>query len=300
MGTEDFGVSRHASTTSPLAARINAATPHWSVEDSSALYMGDCLELMEAIPDNSIDCVWTDPPYLLSNDGITCVAGRMVKVNKGDWDRSRGVDLDHEFNRAWLAACHRILKPSGSIWVSGTLHVYLSVGLAMQQIGYRILNDIVWEKPAPPPNLGCRCFTHSTEILLWATKATKGGRHRHTFNYEAMKAENGGKQMKNVWRIAPPAKNEKRFGKHPTQKPVALVGRCLRASTNRGDLILDPFCGSGSTGLAALTLGRRFLGFEQDEAYARLAAHRLNDVMGSHIPVLDTAPQGPPGLFDAV
>lgn len=255
---------------------------------------------METIPDDSVDCVWTDPPYLLSNDGITCVAGRMVKVNKGDWDRSRGVDLDHEFNRTWLAACHRILKPSGSIWVSGTLHVYLSVGLAMQQIGYRILNDIVWEKPAPPPNLGCRCFTHATEILLWATKAMKGSRHRHTFNYTTMKAENGGKQMKNVWRLPPPAKDEKRFGKHPTQKPVALIGRCLRASTNPGDLVLDPFSGSGSTGLAALTLGRRFVGFEQDKGYAHLAALRLNDTTGSGMPVVDSAPQGPPGLFDAV
>ena len=224
----------------------------------------------------------------------------MVKVNKGDWDRSRGVDLDHEFNRTWLAACHRILKPTGSIWVSGTLHVYLSVGLAMQQIGYRILNDIVWEKPAPPPNLGCRCFTHATEILLWATKAMKGSGHRHTFHYATMKAENGGKQMKNVWRIPPPAKDEKRFGKHPTQKPVALIGRCLRASTNSGDLVLDPFAGSGSTGLAALPLGRRFIGFERDKGYAQLAALRLNDVMGSNIPVLDPAPQGPPGLFDTV
>ena len=272
----------------------------WSDAESSALYLGDCLELMETIPDDSVDCVWTDPPYLLSNDGITCVAGRMVKVNKGDWDRSRGVDLDHEFNRTWLAACHRILKPSGTIWVSGTLHVYLSVGMAMQQLGYRMLNDIVWEKPAPPPNLGCRCFTHATEILLWATKATKGSRHRHTFNYAEMKAENGGKQMKNVWRIAPPAKNEKRFGKHPTQKPVALIGRCLRASTNPRDLVLDPFSGSGSTGLAALTLGRRFLGFEQDEGYARLAAQRLDDVTGASMPVLNPIPKGPPGLFDAV
>ena len=272
----------------------------WTEGDSSALYLGDCLELMETIPDNSVDCVWTDPPYLLSNDGVTCVAGRMVKVNKGDWDRSRGVDLDHEFNRTWLAACHRILKPSGSIWVSGTLHVYLSVGLAMQQIGYRILNDIVWEKPAPPPNLGCRCFTHATEILLWATKAVKGSRHRHTFNYAAMKAENGGKQMKNVWRIPPPDRNEKRFGKHPTQKPVALIGRCLRASTNSGDLVLDPFAGSGSTGLAALPLGRRFIGFEREKGYAQLAAIRLSDVMGTSIPVLDPAPQGPPGLFDTI
>ena len=258
-----------------------ASTPLWAGADSSALHLGDCLERMAAIPDGSVDCVWTDPPYLLSNDGITCVAGRMVKVNKGEWDRSRGVDPDHEFNRTWLAACHRILKPAGSIWVSGTSHVYLSVGLAMRQIGFRILNDVVWEKPAPPPNLGCRCFTHATEILLWATKAPKGSRHRHTFNYEAMKAENGGRQMKNVWRIPPPGKDEKRFGKHPTQKPVALVARCLRATTNEDDVVVDPFAGSGSTGVAALTLGRRFVGCEQDEDYALLAARRLSAAAGS-------------------
>lgn len=280
------------------AAEGNASALRWSAQDSSALYRGDCLELMEKIPAGSVDCVWTDPPYLLSNDGITCVAGRMVKVNKGDWDRSRGIDLDHEFNRAWLAACYRVLKPNGSIWVSGTLHVYLSVGLAMQQIGYRILNDIVWEKPAPPPNLGCRCFTHATEILLWATKAEKGSRHRHTFHYEAMKAENGGKQMKNVWRIAPPAKGEKRLGKHPTQKPLALIARCLRATTNKGDWVMDPFAGSGSTGVAALTLGRRFVGFEQNEEYALIAARRLNDMARSDVPVLNAPHEEPPGLFD--
>src|SRR6202040_3560944 len=119
--------------------------------------------------------------------------------------RSRGIDLAHEFNRTSVAACHRILKPGGRPWVSGTLHVYLNVGMAMQQLGFRILNDIVWEKPAPPPNLGCRCFTHSTEILLWATKAKKGSKNKHTFNYAAMRAENGGKQMKNVWRLSTPS-----------------------------------------------------------------------------------------------
>ncbi len=252
----------------------------WQSEGGkSYLQLGDSLASMQALSVDSVDCIWTDPPYLLSNDGITCVAGRMVKVNKGEWDRSRGIDLDHEFNRTWLAACHRILKPGGSIWVSGTLHVYLSVGMAMQQIGFRILNDIVWEKPAPPPNLGCRCFTHSTEILLWATKAKKGGKARHKFNYELMKDENGGKQMKNVWRFSTPADEEKRLGKHPTQKPVALIARCIRATTDPGDLVLDPFAGSGSTGVAALKLGRSFVGYEQNETYAQLAARRLSETV---------------------
>ena len=267
----------------------------WKSDDGkSHLHNVDCLEFMESLPADSIDCIWTDPPYLLSNDGITCVAGRMVKVNKGEWDRSRGVDLDHEFNRTWLAACHRVLKPAGAIWVSGTLHVYLSVGMAMQQLGFRILNDIVWEKPAPPPNLGCRCFTHSTEILLWATKAKKGSKDKHKFNYEAMKDENAGKQMKSVWRFSTPGDEEKRLGKHPTQKPIALIARCFRATTDRGDLVFDPFSGSGSTGVAAMKLGRHFVGCEQDKTYAALAARRLNEAAPGE--VVDTTGASASGL----
>ena len=163
--------------------RVRDLEPFWQSGDSmSRLYLGNAFDVMSSMADESIDCVWTDPPYFLSNDGITCVAGRMVKVNKGEWDRSRGLESDHDFTRQWLAECHRILKPAGSIWVTGTVHVYLSVGMAMLELGYRILNDIQWEKPNPPPNLGRRCFTHSTETVLWATKARKGGKHRHTFN----------------------------------------------------------------------------------------------------------------------
>lgn len=238
---------------------------------------------MASLPANSIDCIWTDPPYNLSNDGITCVAGRMVKVNKGEWDRSRGVELDHEFNKAWLAACYRLLKPTGTIWVSGTLHVYPSVGFAMQELGFRILNDVIWEKPAPPPNLGCRCFTHATELILWATKAKKG-KDRYTFNYEVMKAENGGKQMKNVWRMPTPSKDEKRYGKHPTQKPIALVARCLRASTNEDDLVFDPFSGAATTGVASLMLKRQFIGCEMDKKFATIANRRLANATGTFLP----------------
>ena len=249
---------------------------YWESGDSlSRLYQGDALEFMASIEDDSIDCVWTDPPYFLSNDGITCVAGKMVKVNKGEWDRSNGVENDHEFNRLWLSECHRILKPAGTIWVTGTVHVYLSVGMAMLELGYRILNDITWEKPNPPPNLGRRCFTHSTETILWATKAPKGSKHRHIFNYDAMREENGGLQMKTVWKMPPPGRDEKVHGKHPTQKPVSLIKRCIRASTTPGDLVFDPFVGSGSTGIATLALGRRFLGVESDETFAALSRSRL-------------------------
>ena len=249
-----------------------------SPDGTSVLFCGEALSLMRDLPANSVDCIWTDPPYLLSNDGVTCVAGRRVSVNKGEWDRSSGFESDHEFNLSWLRECHRILKPAGTIWVTGTLHIYLSVGMAMMQLGFRILNDITWEKSNPPPNLGCRCFTHSTETLLWATKAPKGSKHKYTFHYQDMKAENGGKQMKTVWKFQAAPKSEKLHGKHPTQKPVALIDRCLRASTNPGDVVFDPFAGTASTGVAALPLGRTFVGCEVSEQYARIGGKRLSEV----------------------
>ena len=171
-------------------------------------------------------------------------------MNKGEWDRSRGLESDHDFTRQWLAECHRILKPAGTIWVTGTVHVYLSVGMAMLELGYRILNDIQWEKPNPPPNLGRRCFTHSTETLLWATKAKKGSKHRHTFNYDVMREENGGEADEDgVDDAHLRAGTKRRFGKHPTQKPLALIRRCLRASTQPGgDSVSIRLWGRGARG----------------------------------------------------
>lgn len=248
-----------------------------SADATSRLVCGPQTAFLASLSDDSVDCIWTDPPYLLSNDGPTCVSGRRQSVNKGAWDRSEGLASDHARNRAWLAECQRVLKPGGSLWVSGTFHVYLSVGMAMQELGLRILNDIVWEKPNPPPNLGCRCFTHATEILLWATKASRGSAQRHVFNYAAMKRANGDRQMKNVWRFTAPGAEEKKAGRHPTQKPLALIERCLEACTHPGDLVVDPFSGSGTTAVASLRLGRRFLGSEIDPDYARLAARRLRE-----------------------
>jgi len=159
------------------------------------LYQGNCLELLDAIaakyPDGRFDAIFADPPYFLSNGGISCHAGRMVKVDKGDWDKSRGPELNHEFNVEWLKRCQRVLKPNGTIWITGTHHVIFSIGYALQQLGYKLLNDIAWEKPNPPPNLSCRYFTHSTETVLWAAKNEKS---KHRFNYAAMKAVTG-KQM---------------------------------------------------------------------------------------------------------
>jgi site-specific DNA-methyltransferase (adenine-specific) len=198
----------------------------------------------------------------------------LLAVNKGEWDKSRGPDANHEFNTAWLAACQRVLKPNGSIWVSGTSHVIHSVGFAMQQLGFKLLNDISWVKPNPPPNLSCRYFTHATETIIWAAKNSKS---RHTFNYKLMKEANQGKQMKSVWNIYPPESWEKKFGKHPTQKPIALLERILLASSNEGDLVLDPFSGSGTTALAALITKRVFRGIEIDPKWIRVSTQRLRE-----------------------
>ncbi|MGB8458286.1 MAG: site-specific DNA-methyltransferase [Candidatus Acidiferrum sp.] len=236
------------------------------------IYQADCLDLMANLPASSVDLIFADPPYFLSNGGITCHAGKMVSVHKGDWDKSKGAEANHEFNRAWLSACQRLLKPNGSLWVSGTAHVIHSVGFAMQQLGFKLLNDISWVKPNPPPNLSCRYFTHATETIIWAAKDKKS---RHIFNYKLMKETNRGKQMKSVWEIRPPESWEKKFGKHPTQKPVALLERILLASTNEGDLVLDPFLGGGTTLLTAFRLRRHAIGCELSLDYINLSIRRL-------------------------
>jgi site-specific DNA-methyltransferase (adenine-specific) len=259
---------------SPGASSTGALPPpafHDPAHDIT-IYHGDSLELLSAFPAESVDLIFADPPYFLSNDGITCHAGRMVTVNKGEWDRSRGPDVNHEFNRAWRFLCQRVLKRNGTIWVSGTAHVIHSVGFAMQQLGTKLLNDITWVKPNPPPNLSCRYFTHATETLIWAAKGPKS---KHTFHYRLMKEMNRGCQMKSVWEIAPPEPWEKRFGKHPTQKPLALLERILLASSNAGDLVLDPFLGSGTTAIAALRLRRRVCGIELNASFSLLSLRRL-------------------------
>ena len=242
------------------------------------LYRGDALELLKSAKGGIFDLIFADPPYFLSNDGITCQAGRMVSVNKGAWDKASTFEEIYEFNRTWLAECRRLLKPNGSIWVTGTSHNIYSVGYAMQTLGYKILNDIAWYKVNPPPNLSCRYFTHATETILWARRDPKS---RHTFNYAEMKRENRDKQMQSLWHIKPPGPREKRYGKHPTQKPEALLDRIIRAASDPHDLVLDPFCGSGTTGVACARLGRRFVGIDLMYSYLEIAVARLRDVTGS-------------------
>ncbi len=264
-----------------LGLNILRDLPGWencSGKDDFMLFHGNCLALMDNILEITkgqgiFDMIFADPPYFLSNGGVTCVAGKMVEVNKGDWDVSQGPDLNHEFNMAWLSRCQKLLKPDGTIWVSGTHHVIYSVGFALQQLGMKIINDITWEKPNPPPNLACKCFTHATETVIWAAKEI---RSKYRFNYAEMKAENKGKQMKSVWTFTAPPPAEKVHGKHPTQKPLSLLSRCIKASTVEGDAVFDPFCGSGTTGIAALMNGRKFVGCEMAPEYVDLTLSRLN------------------------
>ncbi len=253
--------------------------------DRFRLLSGDSLELLERMPAASVDLVFADPPYNLSNGGTTCQAGRRVSVNKGAWDASLGLAEDHGFHRRWLAACRRVLKPSGTIWVSGTQHVIFSLGFAMQELGYHLLNTVTWFKPNASPNLACRFFTHSTELVIWAAPA-RGKQLLHTFNYPQMKAQNGGKQMRDMWPLsddgggvlwdlAAPGKREKALGRHPTQKPIALLDRIIAASSNPGDLVLDPFNGSGTTGVVAVGRGRRYVGIDLDPTYLDLTERRI-------------------------
>jgi len=238
------------------------------------LFNNNCFDILPKIPDNSIDMIFADPPYFLSNGGITCHAGRMVSVNKGKWDVSKGVEENYIFTQRWLRECQRILTHNGTIWVSGTSHIIYTVGSAMQSLGYKILNDIAWFKVNPPPNLSCRYFTHSTETILWAAKNKDS---KHYFNYALMKKMNNDKQMLSLWSIKAPGIDEKKYGKHPTQKPIALLDRIVLASTKSGDIVLDPFSGSGTTGIAATREARQYIGIELEEEYLKTSIKRFKD-----------------------
>lgn len=249
--------------------------PFFSSKDGYfQLFKGDCIDILCQLWNETVtvNMIFADPPYFLSNSGITCNSGKAVSVNKGTWDRSNGLLSDHNFNIKWLRAAQNILNPNGSIWVSGTKHNIYSVGFALQELGFKILNNITWQKSSPPPNLSCKYFTHSTENIIWAAKNQHS---KHIFNYSLMKKENNNKQMKDVWIFSSPKKSEKTQGKHPAQKPEALLNRIIKASTNQGDLILDPFNGSATSGIVGYKLKRRYIGIEQDEKYLELSIKRF-------------------------
>lgn len=235
---------------------------------------GDCFDVLPQF-DFKFDMIFADPPYFLSNGGISYQAGKVVCVDKGDWDKGGSPESIMEFNREWLSLCREKLKDNGTIWISGTHHNIFSIANVLTELGYKILNVITWAKTNPPPNISCRFFTYSTEFIIWARKCPKVP---HKYNYELMKAINDGKQMTDVWRLPAIGRWEKSCGKHPTQKPLALLTRIILASTDERDWILDPFAGSSTTGIAANLCGRRFLGIEQENDFVTLSMCRRNEI----------------------
>jgi site-specific DNA-methyltransferase (adenine-specific) len=235
---------------------------------------GDCIELMKELPSESVDLIITDPPYFLSNDGITCQSGKMVSVNKGEWDKINSLNEVDEFNELWLKECQRVLTKNGTIWVFGTNHNIFSVGHTIQKLKFKILNTITWIKPTPPPNLSCRMFTHSTETIIWSKKNSKS---KHFFDYSLMKDINGGKQMKDVWTFGRTTKYEKRHGKHTTQKPEEIIERIVLCSSQQGNIVLDLFSGSGTTGVVSLRNNRKYIGIEISEEYLMISKKRILD-----------------------
>ena len=245
-----------------------------SKDNSFNLIHGDTFKVLSQF-DFYFDMIFADPPYFLSNDGLTIKNGKIASVNKGDWDKSRGYDFINAFNREWISLCREKMKDNGTIWISGTMHNIFSIGQVLTELGFKILNVITWEKTNPPPNFSCRYFTHSTEQVIWARKSSKVP---HYYNYELMKEINDGKQMKDVWRLPAIAQWEKTCGKHPTQKPLALLARIILASTKQGAWILDPFAGSSTTGIAANLLNRKYLGIDSEEEYLNLSRMRREEL----------------------
>lgn len=254
--------------------------PFYKSDDRAfTIVHGDCFDVLPQF-DFKFDMIFADPPYFLSNGGISYQAGKVVCVDKGEWDKGRTPESIMEFNRKWLILCREKLKENGTIWISGTHHNIFAIANLLTELDYKILNVITWAKTNPPPNISCRFFTYSTEFILWARKSPKVP---HKYNYELMKAINEGKQMTDVWRLPAIGRWEKSCGKHPTQKPLALLTRIILASTDENDWILDPFAGSSTTGIAANLCGRRFLGIEQENDFASISRARKIEINDSVI-----------------
>lgn len=247
-------------------------------DNLTKLILGNSFQVMKSLEHNSFDMIFADPPYFLSNDGISNSGGKVVSVNKGNWDKINSLSEKYDFNCKWIRLAKKLLKPNGTIWITGTYHNIYSVGMALEKEGFKILNNITWQKNNPAPNLSCRYFTHSTETILWAKKNDKSA--KHYFNYDLMKKMNNGKQMKDVWLGSATKQSEKWAGKHPTQKPEYLLERIILSSTVAGNKILDPFLGSGTTGVVAKKLNRLFVGIDLEEEYLNIAKKRLERMNG--------------------
>lgn len=245
-----------------------------SPNNDFTLIQGDCVETLSKFK-FGFDMVFADPPYFLSGGGISYQSGKVVCVDKGDWDKpTTPEDLD-AFNLRWLSAVREHMKDNATIWISGTHHNIFSVQQQLLKLGFKILNVITWAKTNPPPNISCRYFTFSTEFIIWARKSPK---IPHYFNYDLMKKLNGDKQMTDVWQLPAIGKWEKSCGKHPTQKPLAVLARLIQASTEPNAWILDPFSGSATTGIAANLLGRNYLGLEKEEEYLTMSKTRREEL----------------------
>lgn len=245
-----------------------------SVNHDFTLLEGDCMELLSQF-DFKFDMIFSDPPYFLSNGGISVQSGKIVCVDKGDWDKGGTSDFIDDFNYRWLSLCREKLKDNGTIWISGTYHNIFSIAQAIQKLGFKILNVITWVKTNPPPNISCRFFTYSSEFIIWARKYEKKA---HYYNYELMKRINENKQMTDVWHLPAIARWEKSCGKHPTQKPLPLLVRIILASTKTNAWVLDPFSGSGTTGIATSLTERRFLGIEKEKPFLELSKARREEI----------------------
>ena len=255
-------------------------TPYYkSPSHDFNLICGDTFKLLPQF-NFQFDMIFADPPYFLSSGGISVQSGKVVCVDKGDWDKSMSQEEINAFNLKWLSLCREKLKDNGTIWISGTYHNIFSVANCLTQLGYKILNVITWAKTNPPPNISCRYFTYSTEFIIWARKKEKVP---HFYNYELMKRINGDTQMTDVWRLPAIAPWEKTCKKHPTQKPLGLLSRIIMASTEPGAWILDPFAGSSTTGIAANLLCRKYLGIEREAEFASIGKARREEIEDSRI-----------------
>jgi modification methylase len=249
----------------------------------NSIIIGDCIEALAKLPDKSVDLVFADPPYNLQLGGdLLRPDNSKVDAVDDEWDHFASFEAYDSFTRAWMAQCQRVLKDDGALWVIGSYHNIFRVGQALQDLGFWILNDVIWRKTNPMPNFKGTRFTNAHETLIWAAKSR--GSRRYTFNYDAMKMANDDVQMRSDWTFALATGEERikdEFGAkgHPTQKPEALLSRLILASTRPGDLILDPFFGSGTTGAAAKRLGRRYIGIEREPRYAALAEARIAKVV---------------------
>lgn len=240
---------------------------------------GNTFELLSEF-NFKFDMIFADPPYFLSNGGISLQSGKIVCVNKGHWDKGKSIEEIDEFNLQWLSLCRDKLKENGTIWVSGTFHNIFSVATCLTKLGYKILNVITWQKSNPPANISCRFFTYSTEFIVWARKSPKVA---HKYNYQLMKLINEGKQMTDVWKLPAIGRWEKSCGKHPTQKPLSLLTRIILASTDNNDWIFDPFSGSSTTGIAANLCHRKFAGIELDKDFCLMSKARREELNNPNI-----------------